>query len=52
MLDRIIQREVFIDDKETYKAQAEALRVRMRKLEQEIKEKKLPVIIVFEGWGA
>ncbi|MDE6726023.1 MAG: phosphate--AMP phosphotransferase, partial [Ruminiclostridium sp.] len=52
MLDRIIQREIFIDDKDTYKAQAETLKVRMRKLEQEIKEKKLPVIIAFEGWGA
>lgn len=52
MLDRIIQREIFIDDKDTYKAQAETLKTRMRKLEQEIKEKKLPVIIAFEGWGA
>lgn len=52
MLDRIIQTEIPTVEKETYKAQADTLKVRLRALEQEIKEKKLPVIILFEGWGA
>lgn len=52
MLDRIIQTEQPAADKEAYKAQATTLKTRLRALEQEIKEKKLPVIILFEGWGA
>ena len=52
MLDRIIQTEIPTLEKDAYKAQAETLKTRLRALEQEIKEKKLPVIILFEGWGA
>ena len=52
MLDRIIQTEIPTLEKETYKAQADTLKTRLKALEQEIKEKKLPVIILFEGWGA
>lgn len=52
MLDRIVHKDIIIDDKDAYKAQADALKTKMRALEQEIKGKKLPVIIVFEGWGA
>ena len=52
MLDRIIQTEIPTLEKEAYKAQADTLKTRLRALEQEIKEKKLPVIILFEGWGA
>lgn len=52
MLDRYIQSEQPVADKEAYKGQAEVLKTRLRALEQEIKAKKLPVIILFEGWGA
>ena len=52
MLDRIIQTEIPTLEKEAYKAQADTLKTRLKALEQEIKEKKLPVIILFEGWGA
>ena len=52
MLDRYIQSEQPVADKEVYKGQAEVLKTRLRAMEQEIKAKKLPVIILFEGWGA
>ena len=52
MLDRIIQTEIPTLEKEAYKAQADTLKTRLKALEQEMKEKKLPVIILFEGWGA
>lgn len=52
MLDRIIQKEIPLADKDAYKAQASTLKAQLSALEQEIKAKKLPVIIVFEGWGA
>lgn len=52
MLDRYIQIEQPVADKEAYKGQAEVLKTRLKALEQEIKAKKLPVIILFEGWGA
>ena len=49
MLDRYIQSEQPVADKEVYKGQAEVLKTRLRAMEQEIKAKKLPVIILFEG---
>ncbi|MGC9528857.1 MAG: polyphosphate:AMP phosphotransferase [Limnospira sp.] len=39
-------------DKETYKIQVEALMRELRSLQQTCWEKKLPVIIVLEGWAA
>lgn len=52
MLDKIIQTEIPSADKDAYKAQAGTLKLKLTALEQEIKQKKLPVIILFEGWGA
>ena len=39
-------------DKEAYKEEAEALEARLGVLQQEVKQAGLPVIILFEGWGA
>lgn len=38
--------------KEEYKAQADALKESLSALQQEMKQYKLPVIVLFEGWGA
>ncbi len=38
--------------KESYKPEAKELKKRLLGLQQKVKEAKLPVIIVFEGWGA
>lgn len=39
-------------DKETYKTQIEALMRQLRQLQQACWEKKLPMIVVLEGWAA
>ena len=39
-------------EKEVYKEEIEPLRNRLGVLQQEVKEAGLPVIILFEGWGA
>jgi polyphosphate:AMP phosphotransferase len=38
--------------KDDYKMQKEALQEKISELQREIKEKGIPVLIVFEGWGA
>ena len=39
-------------DKETYKGKLEALMQKLRSLQRACKEKKLPTIVVLEGWAA
>ncbi|CAD5946651.1 Polyphosphate:AMP phosphotransferase [Planktothrix tepida] len=39
-------------DKESYKTQIEALMKELRSLQQTCRDKKLPIIIVLEGWAA
>lgn len=39
-------------DKETYKSKVETLMQKLRSLQRACKEKKLPVIVVLEGWTA
>lgn len=38
--------------KEKYKPEAKALKARLSGLQQKVKEAKLPVLVLFEGWGA
>ena len=38
--------------KEEYKKEASALKEELSSLQQLVKQNKLPVIIVFEGWGS
>ena len=39
-------------DKQTYRAEAEPLLARLEALQHRMKEAKLPVMVIFEGWGA
>lgn len=50
MLEKVNLKKVMI--KEEYKPEAERLKLRLTELQQQVKEKKLPVIILFDGWGA
>ena len=38
-------------EKEEYKEEIEKLKQKLAALQRTIKEKKIPVIVLFEGWG-
>ena len=50
MLEQVEYREPV--EKKEWKQERAELEARLAQLQQEVKEKKLPVIILFEGWGA
>ena len=50
MLEKVDLKKMMM--KEEYKQVAEGLKARLSVLQQSIKANKLPVIILFEGWGA
>lgn len=50
MLDKVNLKKMVT--KEEYKQEAEQLKKQLSALQQEMKQEKLPVILIFEGWGA
>ena len=50
MLDKINLKKIML--KEEYKQEVPPLKQKMGELQQKFKQAKVPVIVLFEGWGA
>ena len=52
MLTKIREQSIEMPDKETRKVQMAQYRQKLERQQQLLREQKLPVIVLFEGWGA